>query len=216
MTKEELLEQQLIHFPKIDSTIINLRSKNKIPDYGGVYAFYSKEGYLIYIGKTASFKQRMNYHLSDGYKKLISRMEVFRLDNEIDREIYETYLINKWKPLFNIKKTFSYSPLSKMLKEFDPFESVEEIINCYSDGYNFDFIRKIDSNNEHLGVKEVCNAIDEILTEPMIKSDVRNKLSDYGYNVNEIMKKAEFDEMLKENGFLVTTRYVRKRDAVLS
>ena len=88
-------------------------------DVWGHFAFYSKEGYLIYIGKSVSFRYRFYSHnMNSKFKKFIYTIEMYRLDSETDREIYETYLINEWKPLFNTKKTYTYIPI---LNEFGAF-----------------------------------------------------------------------------------------------
>ena len=197
-----------------ESKIINLKKKEVIPEYGGVYAFYSKEGYLIYVGKATSFRRRMNYHLSDGYKKFIQRMEVFRIDEETDREIYETYLINKWKPLFNIRKTITYQSLANHLKQFDTFDSVQEIIDNHPNHNLIKFTKRISPEPDNdLDISGLCKVTEKILDGELFleKSQLREELAKHGYNVNEIMTKSEFSDLLINNGFDVSKRHVKQR-----
>lgn len=190
---------------------VRLRNKNIIPDYGGVYAFYSEEGYLLYIGKTKNFRQRSDYHLTDGYKNFIFFMETYRLDEKLDREIYETYLINKWMPLLNIRKTLTYKPLAIEINEFQKYSSVQEIMTKFSRNKLMKTMRKINVSNElttqNIDINELVNTI--IGKEKSYeKSDLRKELANEGCNVNEIMTKKEFDIFLRNQGYKVSDRMV--------
>ena len=43
------------------------------------------------------------------------------------------------------------------------------------------------------------------------KSQLREELAKHGYNVNEIMTKSEFSDLLINNGFDVSKRHVKQR-----
>ena len=78
-------------------------------EFGCVYFFKSKENILLYIGKTYSLKNRLSQHLSDlnDWKKDIYCIDYLVLENEVDRDIIETYCINLHKPLYNKDKVFN-------------------------------------------------------------------------------------------------------------
>ena len=77
-------------------------------DFGCVYFFKSINEELLYIGKTYSLKNRFSQHLSDPdeWKKDIYYVEYLAVENEVDRDILETYCINFYKPIYNKDKVF--------------------------------------------------------------------------------------------------------------
>ena len=76
---------------------------------GCVYFFFNSEKELLYIGKTYNLKNRLRQHLSDTdeWKKDIHLVEYMVIENEVDRDIIETYCINVHKPIYNRDKVFS-------------------------------------------------------------------------------------------------------------
>ncbi|MFO1442822.1 nucleotide excision repair endonuclease [Bacillus sp. Bva_UNVM-123] len=86
------------------------------PSDSGVYCFYSNDDKLLYIGKASELKQRLQTHFSGGSKDnntsrfnyLIDYAKVFFENCPLKREIYETYMINKMKPLYNKQKCILY------------------------------------------------------------------------------------------------------------
>lgn len=86
---------------------------HKIPrDKGGLILFYNINDDLLYVGKARKLRQRVIKHLQDNVSPLKNhRDEVYRIDVSIvedpmERDIYETYLINKFKAKYNIEKVF--------------------------------------------------------------------------------------------------------------
>lgn len=77
-------------------------------DFGCIYFFKSINEELLYIGKTYSLKNRFSQHLSDPdeWKKDIYYVEYLAVENEVDRDILETYCINLYKPIYNKDKVF--------------------------------------------------------------------------------------------------------------
>lgn len=75
---------------------------------GCVYLFKSIEGELLYIGKTFDLRSRFRQHLSDPeeWKNDIHYIEYMVIENEVDRDIIETYCINLYKPIYNKDKVF--------------------------------------------------------------------------------------------------------------
>lgn len=75
---------------------------------GCVYFFKDINNELLYIGKTYNLKNRLRQHLSDPdeWKKDIHIVEYMVVENEVDRDIIETYCINIHKPIYNKDKVF--------------------------------------------------------------------------------------------------------------
>lgn len=94
----------------------------------GVYLFYNDNKEVVYIGKTINcLKQRIHHHIINGIKDYLLNIgdieESFRLYKrntykylsfiEVDKDdthFVESYLINKYKPIYNIEfnKDFKY------------------------------------------------------------------------------------------------------------
>jgi hypothetical protein len=134
---------------KGDFTIMNIELPNpensysflvaddyvKIPRIGGVYLFYSENNTILYVGKTNDLGLRINGHLSGRsgntkcFKHLFHKATMYFIESEADRDIYETYFINKLSPLFNISKTFEYESIGQILDSIEFEEkSLDQII----------------------------------------------------------------------------------------
>ena len=66
-------------------------------DNSGVYVLYKKSD-IIYIGKSKNIKKRIDQHKTD---KDFDRVKSIVFKNESYIDIYEPYLINKYKPILN-------------------------------------------------------------------------------------------------------------------
>ncbi|MBS4207456.1 nucleotide excision repair endonuclease [Bacillus sp. FJAT-50079] len=108
-----LKQKQLgdISEPKL-SSIYGFTDYRKIPrDVAGIYMFFNKNGELLYCGQTVKLRQRIrshfngttviNFNLDEVYK-----IAVFFVPDALDREIYESYIINKLEAKYNIDKVF--------------------------------------------------------------------------------------------------------------
>jgi excinuclease UvrABC nuclease subunit len=89
----------------------SISDKDKILNEGGVYCFYSKQGDLLYVGKSKDVKKRMNSHLkgrsnTNFIYKAFDNIIIYYIKDEAEMEIYETYIINKFRPLFNTAKRY--------------------------------------------------------------------------------------------------------------
>jgi excinuclease UvrABC nuclease subunit len=73
-----------------------------------VYFFRDSNNTLLYIGKTNNLESRYENHLKDNksWRSVIHSIEYLEIPNITDREILETYCINKFNPLFNIDKVY--------------------------------------------------------------------------------------------------------------
>ena len=92
-----------------------------------IYCFYDKEGNLFYIGKTTNLPNRMSAHFSttmiekEPWKELIdlNNIKLYKCATRTDLDIYETYFISKFKPLYNRDKLFYDLPTFE-LPELEP------------------------------------------------------------------------------------------------
>jgi excinuclease UvrABC nuclease subunit len=86
---------------------------HKIPrDKGGMILFYNINDELLFVGKARKLRQRVKKHLEDNVSPLKDhRDEVYRIDvclveEPMEREIYETYMINTLQAKYNVDKVF--------------------------------------------------------------------------------------------------------------
>lgn len=63
----------------------------------GIYRLY-KNNKIVYIGKSKCIKTRIQQHLKE---KDIDGFDFTILDNESDKNLYEIYYIDKYKPVYN-------------------------------------------------------------------------------------------------------------------
>jgi excinuclease UvrABC nuclease subunit len=81
-------------------------------DQGGIFLFYNINDELLFIGKARKLRQRIKKHFEDSVSPIKThRDEVYRIDiclveDPMDREIYETYIINTLQSKYNIEKVF--------------------------------------------------------------------------------------------------------------
>ena len=86
---------------------------HKIPrDKGGIFMFYNINDELLFVGKARKLRQRIKKHFEDQVSPIKNhRDEVYTIDvcyveDPMEREIYETYIINKLQSKYNIEKAF--------------------------------------------------------------------------------------------------------------
>jgi len=121
-----------VEVPAVDG-IVGEKNLNDVPKVGGVYLLYSNRGELLYIGKAQNIKQRLTQHfnchssdnLQDAYHN-ISYATYFYSFDPVEREIYETYMINTMKPAWNVEKVFTYRTRRYEEHWYDPEELAEE------------------------------------------------------------------------------------------
>lgn len=105
-----------------------------------IYFFYDTNKNLLYVGKTTNLPQRISAHFSkaimstDTWKKNVdlTNIVVYRCTTNTDLEIYETYFINKYKPLHNKDKvyydsaTFELPELKPNLYIYSPYKKTSD------------------------------------------------------------------------------------------
>ncbi len=98
--------------PKIKS-IEGFIDLHEIPrDKGGMILFYNIHDELLFVGKARKLRQRVKKHLEDTVSPLKNhRDEVYRIDvclveDPMERDIYETYMINALLAKYNVDKVY--------------------------------------------------------------------------------------------------------------
>lgn len=86
---------------------------HKIPrDKGGLILFFNKDNELLLVGKARKLRQRVKKHFEDHVSPLkdhrdeVHKIEVFLVDDPMERDIYETYAINILHAKYNTDKVF--------------------------------------------------------------------------------------------------------------
>ncbi|MFP3919754.1 nucleotide excision repair endonuclease [Lysinibacillus telephonicus] len=81
-------------------------------DKGGIFFFYNKANELLFVGKARKIRQRIKKHFEDNVSPMknhrdeIYKIEVYEIEDPMEREIYETYAINTFRAKYNIDKVF--------------------------------------------------------------------------------------------------------------
>ncbi|WML48769.1 nucleotide excision repair endonuclease [Neobacillus sp. PS3-34] len=86
---------------------------HRIPrDKGGIILFFNANDDLMYVGKARKLRPRVKKHFEDtvspikSYRDDVNRIAVLVVEDPMDREIYETYIINKLQAKYNTDKVF--------------------------------------------------------------------------------------------------------------
>lgn len=86
---------------------------HKIPrDKGGIFMFFNADNELLFVGKARKIRQRIKKHFEDNvsvmknHRDEVNKIEVFVVEDPMDREIYETYAINTLRAKYNLDKVF--------------------------------------------------------------------------------------------------------------
>lgn len=77
---------------------------------GGIFMFYNEQDELLYVGKARKLRQRIKKHFEDtvsdikNHRDEVARIDVCIVEDPVEREIYETYIINKLRAKYNTEK----------------------------------------------------------------------------------------------------------------
>ena len=83
-------------------------------DKGGIIMFYNKEEELLFVGKARKVRQRVKKHFEDNvspikdHRDQVTKIKIFYVDDAMEREIYETYAINKLNAKLNVDKKYTF------------------------------------------------------------------------------------------------------------
>lgn len=81
-------------------------------DKGGIIMFYNDEDELLFVGKARKLRQRVKKHFEDNvspiklHRKDVTKIEILVVEDPMEREIYETYIINMCRAKYNVDKVF--------------------------------------------------------------------------------------------------------------
>jgi len=81
----------------------------------GIYLIFDNSKILVYVGQAKSIRNRIlqHYKANNAAESLIAQYYNYYayadVSDPVDREIYETWYINKLKPRLNRSKTFTYT-----------------------------------------------------------------------------------------------------------
>jgi hypothetical protein len=77
---------------------------------GGIFMFYNDKEELLFVGKARKLRPRIKKHFEDtvspvkNHRNEITKIAVCVVEDPVDREIYETYIVNKYRAKYNIDK----------------------------------------------------------------------------------------------------------------
>lgn len=72
--------------------------------------FYNDKDELLFVGKARKLRPRIKKHFEDtvsvmkNHRDEVTKIEVYVNESAVDREIYETYLINNFRAKYNVEK----------------------------------------------------------------------------------------------------------------
>lgn len=101
--------------------------RHSLTDRGGVYVLYNAVGAVMYVGQTKNFIQRLKAHLigrdtmAEHYRD-INKIRVYFVSNPVERDIYETHIINELRPYVNASKVFFDEAINTAATELDEIE----------------------------------------------------------------------------------------------
>jgi len=107
---------------------------------GYVYKFVDYYNEVIYIGKTQNILKRMRQHFFNGHLdkscyENVNRIFIIEIDGKTNMDMYESFLINKYIPKYNVDKQFK-EILDLHHNDFLKYKEVEwqEIFINFSNG----------------------------------------------------------------------------------
>ncbi|MBI0581295.1 nucleotide excision repair endonuclease [Neobacillus cucumis] len=110
LTKQKQLGEKV---EAVISSEYGFTDYHRIPrDKGGIILLLNAEDELLYVGKARKLRPRVKKHFEDTVSPIkLHRDEVYKIavcivEDPTEREIYETYIINKQHAKYNIDKVF--------------------------------------------------------------------------------------------------------------
>lgn len=101
----------------------------RAPRRGGIYYFFDRFGTIMYVGKSKDLNRRIREHQRNSHFYIyVHYIKLFFADSELEREMYETYAINKHKPRYNSAKVYEDPDNAEYVLELDAIdERMDEI-----------------------------------------------------------------------------------------
>ncbi|ARD46988.1 nucleotide excision repair endonuclease [Sporosarcina sp. P33] len=86
---------------------------HEIPrDKGGLLLFFNHSDELLFVGKARKLRPRLKKHFDDqvsplrNHREEVAKISAVIIDDPMEREIYETYVINTQRAKYNVEKAF--------------------------------------------------------------------------------------------------------------
>ena len=79
---------------------------------GGLFFLYNEQNELLFVGKARKVRQRIKKYFDgnvaplNNHKHEVHKIEVYEIEDAMEREIYETYAINTLRAKYNVDKRF--------------------------------------------------------------------------------------------------------------
>ncbi|UJF31802.1 nucleotide excision repair endonuclease [Paenibacillus hexagrammi] len=77
---------------------------------GGIFMFYNNKDELLFVGKARKLRPRIKKHFEDTVSPIknnrneVTKIEVCVVEDPVEREIYETYIVNTYRAKYNVDK----------------------------------------------------------------------------------------------------------------
>jgi excinuclease UvrABC nuclease subunit len=95
------------------SSVFGFTDYHRIPrDKGGIILFFNANDDLLFVGKARKLRPRVKKHFEDNvspmkpYRDEVVKIATIVVEDAMEREIYETYIINTLQAKYNIDKVF--------------------------------------------------------------------------------------------------------------
>ena len=95
------------------SSVYGFTDYNRIPrDKGGLILFFNANDDLLFVGKARKLRPRVKKHFEDNvspmkpYRDEVVKIATIVVEDAMERDIYETYIINTLQAKYNIDKVF--------------------------------------------------------------------------------------------------------------
>lgn len=119
-----------IDIPKADVIVTKKKPQEEVKDHkisseygftdfrlisrekGGIILFYNERNELLFVGKARKLRQRVTKHFEDNVSPIkkhrdeVQKIAVIYVEDPMEREIYETFIINKLQAKYNVDKVF--------------------------------------------------------------------------------------------------------------
>lgn len=154
-----------------------------------VYFLYNTDKVLLYIGKTVALRARLTTHFCTtsviDWKKDVDRenIMIFPCLNGCDLDVYETYFINRYKPLHNKDKVFeaclSFEPPYIEPRTYNFNEHLIDRNHLLQDIKRYTFLRNLEilNNSELLEVKELLENYPDLIPPIVDKLGIQKVIS---------------------------------------
>jgi excinuclease UvrABC nuclease subunit len=95
------------------SSVYGFTDYHRIPrDKGGIILLFNANDDLLFVGKARKLRPRVKKHFEDNvspmkpYRDEVVKIAVITVEDAMERDIYETYIINTLQAKYNIDKVY--------------------------------------------------------------------------------------------------------------